>query len=527
MSHLGGTITIDEVVNATGISVKVFDHLGNQIRVSVNGFDIIFDRLDVGEYTLNVTTLVDENHTSSWAVGKLYVLKMLLPSSVEIINTTSGVFNTTDAYVNFDISNRTVVNVVVFINGTDICVYNNTNFIGDVFSIGNLTPGIYNITIYNLESDYFMASNATALFEVVRATSFVNITNVVNGVVNGTNATISFNVINRTDVKIIITNSTGDIILTYDGFNESIVSVGNLTKGIYNITIINLGDGNYTGFNASATFKFIVEGSIVASGISRGYNSPYDYVAIFKDEFGNPLNNTQIQMIVDGKVYNVTTNENGEAYLTETTLPVGLHNVTLYNPVTEETETYTTNIVERLQENKDIVMDFSDGTYYRIRAYGDDGQPISGVYVEISINGVTYDVKTDKNGYASLKIRLNPDVFKITAEWKGYKVNKIVVKQILKSKSVSAKKSKNLKFTATLKWSNGKALVGKKIVFKFRGKKYVAKTNKKGVATIKIKKSVLKKLKVGKKYKISITYNAIDKGYTSVNCIIKTIRIKK
>ena len=300
-----------------------------------------------------------------------------------------------------------------------------------------------------------------------------------------------------------------------------------MTKGIYNITIINVDDDCYESSNASASFKFIVEGSIVASGIRRGYNSPYDYVAIFKDEFGNPLNNTQIQMTVDGKVYNVTTNENGEAYLTETTLSVGLHNVTLYNPVTGESETYITKIVERLQENKDIVMDFADGTYYRIRAYGDDGQPVAGVYVTITINGVSYDVKTDKNGYASLKIRLNPDVFKITAEWKDYKVNKIVVKQTLKSKSVSAKKSKDLKFTATLKWSNGKPIAGKKITFKFRGKKYVAKTNKKGVATIKIKKSVLKKLKVGKKYKISITYKATDKGYTSVNTIIKTIKIKK
>ena len=84
-----------------------------------------------------------------------------------------------------------------------------------------------------------------------------------------------------------------------------------------------------------------------------------------------------------------------------------------------------------------------------------------------------------------------------------------------------------MKFTATLKWSNGKAIVGKKIIFKFRGKKYVAKTNKKGIATIKIKKSVLKRLKVGKKYKISITYKAIDNGYESVNAIIKTIKIKK
>ncbi|WP_296858490.1 hypothetical protein, partial [uncultured Methanobrevibacter sp.] len=63
-------------------------------------------------------------------------------------------------------------------------------------------------------------------------------------------------------------------------------------------------------------------------------------------------------------------------------------------------------------------------------------------------------------------------------------------------------------------------------VFKFKGKTYKAKTNKKGIATIKIKKSVIQKLKVGKKYKITITYNAVDGGYVSVNSIKKSIKIQ-
>ena len=325
----------------------------------------------------------------------------------------------------------------MFKNGTNICVYNNTNFTGDIFRIGNLTTGFYNITIYNAESDYYKASNASAIFKVV------------------------------------------------------------------------------------------VPYTIIASDLSRGYDSPYDYVAKFCDEFGNLLTNTTVVMEVEGIKYNVTTDDVGVAYLTETTLPVGKHEIKLYNPITNETAKFNITIVERLQENKNIVMDFHDGTYYVVRAYGDDAKPIAGVYVSITINGITYDVKTDQDGYALLRIRLNPSSYEIGAEWKVNKTNKIVVKQTLKAKSVTAKKSKNLKFSATLRWSNGKAIVGKKIVFKFRGKKYVAKTNKKGIATVTIKKSAFKNLKIGKKYKISITYNSKDKGYVAVNCIIKKIKIKK
>jgi len=58
---------------------------------------------------------------------------------------------------------------------------------------------------------------------------------------------------------------------------------------------------------------------------------------------------------------------------------------------------------------------------------------------------------------------------------------------------------------ATLKQGK-KALKYKKVTFKFNGKKYKAKTNKKGVAKVTIKKSVLKKLKVGKTVKYQATY---------------------
>ncbi len=435
MSHLGGVIVINQTVNATGISVNVFDEAGNPIRVTVDGFNIIFDRIAVGNYTMNVTTIVDGNHAPSSAVGKICVMKILAPSSIEILNITNGKFNTSDAVIDFNITNRTVVSIIITNESGDI-VYENNDFKLSRFTIGNLTIGIYNITIINQESDYYLASNASAIFKVV------------------------------------------------------------------------------------------VPSSIIASDINRGYNSPYDYVAVFTDEFGNPLVNSTVIMTVDGKSYNVTTNENGEAYLTQSTLPVGLHEITLYNPVTGESEIRNVNIVERLQENRDIVMDFADGTYYSVRAYGDDAKPIAGVYVTIKVNGVTYDVKTNDEGYALLKIRLNPNVYKISAEWMDYKINKIVVKQTLSAKSKVVKKSKNLKYTATLKWSNGNPIVGKVITFKFKGKIYKATTNSKGIAKIKIKKSVLKKLKAGKKYKINITYNAVDGGYTSINSIYKKIKVK-
>ena len=117
--------------------------------------------------------------------------------------------------------------------------------------------------------------------------------------------------------------------------------------------------------------------------------------------------------------------------------------------------------------------------------------------------------KQIKKGYASLKITLTPKTYQITATYKGQSVkNKITVKQILKTaKKINIRKSaKKLTLKATLKKSNKKPLKNKKITFKFKGKTYTTKTNNKGIAKIIIKKNVIKKLKVGKKYTVKVTY---------------------
>ena len=83
-------------------------------------------------------------------------------------------------------------------------------------------------------------------------------------------------------------------------------------------------------------------------------------------------------------------------------------------------------------------------------------------------------------------------------------------------KKVKVKKSaKKLVLTATLK-INKKAVKGKKLTFKFNGKTLKAKTNKKGVAKVTVKKKVLKKLKVGKKVKYMVKYKN-----TTMTCIAK------
>ncbi|WP_405266114.1 hypothetical protein [Methanobrevibacter sp.] len=169
----------------------------------------------------------------------------------------------------------------------------------------------------------------------------------------------------------------------------------------------------------------------------------------------------------------------------------------------------------------DLVIDYL-GSNYRIQVFGEDGNPVVGETVTITVNGITYVEKTDKDGYATLLIRLKPKTYAITSTFKGTTVTKTLkVKNTLKAKKsfTVRKAAKKLVLKATLKWSNGKAIAGKKVSFKFKGKIFTVKTNKKGIAKItlsvkvvskKLVKLALKKktvkLNFGKTYKMVVRY---------------------
>lgn len=157
-----------------------------------------------------------------------------------------------------------------------------------------------------------------------------------------------------------------------------------------------------------------------------------------------------------------------------------------------------------------LTMSYSDGSAYKVRILDSDGNPVgAGKAVTFKINGKKVaSVKTDSKGYASFKPSSLPGTYKISATSLGTTVTKkLVVKQVLTFKSVKVKKSaKKIVLQANLAKVKGKFLSGKKIFFKFNGKSYAAKTNSKGVAKVTVSKSILNKLKVGKKINYQASY---------------------
>ena len=218
--------------------------------------------------------------------------------------------------------------------------------------------------------------------------------------------------------------------------------------------------------------------------------------------------NTKVKYVIGDRTFTATTFVNGISRVNINLNP-GFYLIYAVNPVTGETAVNSLFIYNRLMENADLTQSYSQGKYYKVRAYTSSGSIAgAGQNVVFKVAGKTYNIKTDAKGYASLKVDLKPGTYAITASYGGVTVkNKITVKSIVVAKNVKVKRTaKMLKVKVSLKKVNGKYLKGKKITLKFKGKTYKAKTNKKGVATFKIKKNVIKKLKKGKKYKYTVTY---------------------
>ena len=162
------------------------------------------------------------------------------------------------------------------------------------------------------------------------------------------------------------------------------------------------------------------------------------------------------------------------------------------------------NIVENqynIINNKNLIEDYSGKTTFKVRIVDDFGSVGGNVDVVMKLNGKTYILKTDKEGYASKTFSLAPGKYTIYTVCDGKSVkNTLTIRKVLNAKSITKKKAKKIKYSATLKTSNGKAIVGKKITFKIKGKTYAAKTNKKGIAKV-----TFKNLKVGR-YSIVVKY---------------------
>ncbi|WP_458406573.1 Ig-like domain-containing protein [Methanobrevibacter sp.] len=153
------------------------------------------------------------------------------------------------------------------------------------------------------------------------------------------------------------------------------------------------------------------------------------------------------------------------------------------------------------------------------------GKVLANKVVKVTVNGKTSTVTTDKNGVAKVNVNyakagtyyytlsfLGDNDYKASMKTVKVTVNKQATKATFAKKTFKVKATKKLTFT--LKDAKGKAIKGKKITFTVNKKTYTAKTNAKGIATVKVKLTKKGKYTAVAKFAGDTTYKAISKKAT-------------
>ena len=508
----------------TVIIVTVPQNITGNVWIEINGVKynktatggkavFVIDNLAAGVKTVAATYNGDDSYVSNSTTAQFTVFKNTAAISIEVTPAADAVIKV------FDLPDDATGYVIVNLDGKEYAI----NITSSIMEITvPLKAGTYTATATYLGDGKYLSNETSESFTVNKTSPDVEIE--VDNTTAGSDVVVKVTVPDDATGNVTVTIGNITKVVNVTG-GENVITVPGMGEGTYEVNVTYSGDDHY---GSKTVIKYVtISSSIVTPSehLTRGWDSSYDYQAEFFDKNGNILPNTDVQFVIDGKTYTVKTDSEGIAYLTDSHLAVGTYNVTVINPVTGQQVTNTLTIIKRIVDNDDLTMDFVDGHYYVVKVIGDDGNPVcEGEFVSITVNGVSYPCKTDKDGCARLKINLNPAKYTITAEYKNFIVsNKLVVKQILKlvKKTVKVKKGKKLVLKAKLKWTlksnKSKSLKGKKIVFKFKGKTYKAKTNKKGIAKVTIKSKVTKKLKKGKKYAYTAKYiTNIVKGKVKV-----------
>ena len=434
-----------------------------------------------------------------------------------------------------------LVNLTVFDNESNVVI--------DTISVETSADDYVNVTIGKLPYGHYMINASfegneeyegcemEANLHVFKAT---NLTIEARDQIKGESQIVNFSLVSsegglNESANIIIRNMENDLI--YDGIinftdGKASYNLDNLEEGL-----IILADYN-NGMDLVGPFETVYESAskFATVRIIKQLNGTIEFEPVndsiivnLKDIDGNPIAEAPLSVDVNGQVFELITDDNGQAMLDN--IP---NNVTIEVKYTDNQGLVASNkivvlVKEQIKQraaSKIVCKNMSTvavatpdgrvGEYFNVTLTDADGNPLVNKTVMIGFNGKVYTRTTNETGGVNLQINLGyKGSYTFAMCFLGdedynasYEVCVIKVSSHQPKLTGSAKtykvSAKTKAISATFKTSNGNAISGKSLVFIIDGKLYNAKTNSKGVATVNVS--------ISKKGTYSCTVRSSDDG---------------
>ena len=224
-----------------------------------------------------------------------------------------------------------------------------------------------------------------------------------------TNATVYFTVNGKVYAKTTDKNGTASM------------GIG-LVPNEYKVNAVFNGTKDYDKATANATVT--VKNTVFGNDTTLYFCNGTKYVAKFLDSNGKALANTTVKFNINGVFYTRVTDENGTAGLGIRLDPKS-YVITAYNPATGEERANNITVMPTLV-TKDLSMKYLDGSNFTALTLDGQGKPLANQNVSFNVNGVFYHKVTNKDGIASLGIRLMSGEYIITSYWNDFQTGNTI-----------------------------------------------------------------------------------------------------
>jgi hypothetical protein len=408
------TLVIILPEDATGVVNVTVGKDSYKANVTDGVASVKINSLIAGDYKVNVTYSGDKTYEVSNNVFNLAVnpMKVNLNISDVVMFYRDG---TRMVAILTDIKGNPIINATVYftINGKTYARTTDTN--GTASLAINLISKIYNATILYNGSDIYdkLSKNITV---TVNPTILANDTVLMymDGTVfvakfldkTGkalTNASVKFNI--------------NGVFYTRITDNDGVAKLNiRLRPGSYILTAYNNVTGEEKGFDIT------VKSLIVANDLTKYYLNATRFEATIYNKNGTLAINKNVTFNINGVFYTRQTNENGVVGLNINLRPGNYIITTMFDGLAIGNNI---NVLPTLVTN-DLSMKYLDGSKFTAQTLDGQGNPLANQNVSFNINGVLYHRVTDKDGMASLNIRLMSGDYIITSYWNDFQVGNTV-----------------------------------------------------------------------------------------------------
>ena len=199
------------------------------------------------------------------------------------------------------------------------------------------------------------------------------------------------------------------------------------------------------------------------------------------------------KLTIGSKVYSINVRSGLTSYTVPDKLASGRYSAVLsfagndkYNSLSVSDEfKITDNTVSLITD--DISMHYKDGTRFKARLIGGDGNPLQNKVIKFTLQGTTYDRTTNSDGYASIAINLNSGKYGIVSRYDSISnSNAIEVKSTIIAKDVIKYYRNDTQFYATVLDSRGNPIKNVKVRMNINGVFYDRTTNDAGVVKLNL-----------------------------------------